>query len=36
MAIMITRITTFIWEVLVDIAEAKQARMKRQGYSMWY
>lgn len=33
---MIKNTLNFIWEVLVDIAEAKQERMRRNNYKMWY
>ncbi len=33
---MIARFAQFIWEVLIEMGEARQARMKRNGYSMWY
>lgn len=33
---MIKRFLNYIWNFLVEMGEAKQARMKRNGYSMWY
>lgn len=33
---MIRRTLAFIHEVLVEIGEARHARLKRNGYSMWY
>lgn len=26
----------FIWEVLIEMGEARHARYKRNGYAMWY
>ena len=33
---MIKRIFNYIWEVMIEIAEAKQKRLKATGYSYWY
>ena len=33
---MVKKMLNAIWEFLVAIAEAKQARLKQQGYSSWY
>ena len=33
---MIKRVLTYVWDLLVEIGEAKQAKFKRHGYSMWY
>jgi hypothetical protein len=33
---MIKKIAQTIWDFLVALGEAKQARMKQQNYKMWY
>jgi hypothetical protein len=33
---MIKRFAKFMWDVLIEIGEARQARLKRNGYAMWY
>lgn len=33
---MIKRSFKYIWDLMIDIGEARQARIKRNNYSMWY
>jgi hypothetical protein len=33
---MIKRTVKFIYDVMVEIGEARHERLKRNGYSMWY
>jgi hypothetical protein len=33
---MIKRIYNYIWEVMIEIGEARQERLKRNNYHMWY
>ena len=33
---MIKRTIKFIYDVMVEIGENRHARLKRNGYSMWY
>ena len=30
------KIINLIWEVMLEIAEAKQERMRQQGHKAWY
>lgn len=33
---MIKRSFQYIWDIMIDIGEARQARLKSGSYSMWY
>ncbi len=33
---MIKNILKYIWDVLVELGEAKQERMRQNNYKMWY
>jgi hypothetical protein len=33
---MIKKLAKSVWDILIEVGKAKQARYNRTGYSMWY